>query len=581
MVSDREQDVAAGESGEMDAVSELEGGVERMTQSISVNIGTQPDEDEIDDSDVVADDDARLLGSDGEDARLDDVDVQPDDDVQANDDVQAREDSTGDPVESVEETMPADDDNAGEDQDDSRVPDASDDSHDAEAETEAEADAVVSADSDEGEESDDEDPPADVDGGDAGSDAEPVGVPRGATGAESEQEEGGDDGTDDHDRDDGADRDDESAESSAARGEAKESPSRAEPTGIQHVPSAFSAADDVGGGESVRVRPGASAEAEPSHSLTADRLLSGKRNGRPAPQGGVRHALYRASGGRVNLGDSKRVRRERERTEHIAKHFVGSARFIPVLSRKGGVGKTTVSVLLGMALADARDDRVIALDANPDRGSLGDRVADDSDFSIRDVLRRREDIDGYTEFSSLVSRDATRLDVLAGDNDSGSVRPFGGDDYRVVTDLASQYYSVILTDTGPGIIHDVMSQTLERADSLVIVSGFSVDEARVASDTLSWLDVNGYADLAANAVVVLNARSSSSTMVDGAELERHFRSRVRSVVTIPYDPLLAAGTAIAYDRLKPATRHAARELAARLVDGIPTQRPQFVERSHQ
>ena len=46
---------------------------------------------------------------------------------------------------------------------------------------------------------------------------------------------------------------------------------------------------------------------------------------------------------------------------------------MPVLSRKGGVGKTTVTTLLGMVLAELREDRVIAMDANPDRGTLSDR----------------------------------------------------------------------------------------------------------------------------------------------------------------------------------------------------------------
>ena len=46
---------------------------------------------------------------------------------------------------------------------------------------------------------------------------------------------------------------------------------------------------------------------------------------------------------------------------------------VAIASQKGGVGKTTVTTLLGMALADAREDRVIAIDANPDRGTLAER----------------------------------------------------------------------------------------------------------------------------------------------------------------------------------------------------------------
>jgi MinD-like ATPase involved in chromosome partitioning or flagellar assembly len=52
------------------------------------------------------------------------------------------------------------------------------------------------------------------------------------------------------------------------------------------------------------------------------------------------------------------------------------------------------------------------------------------------------------------------------------------------------------------------------------------------------------------------------------EIEQHFKTRVREVVRIPYDPALAAGSVIKFSQLKPHTREAARELAALVVDGL-------------
>jgi hypothetical protein len=43
---------------------------------------------------------------------------------------------------------------------------------------------------------------------------------------------------------------------------------------------------------------------------------------------------------------------------------------------------------------------------------------------------------------------------------------------------------------------------------------------------------------------------------------------VRGVVKIPYDPFLAAGSLIDWNRLSPYTREAARELAALVVEGM-------------
>jgi MinD-like ATPase involved in chromosome partitioning or flagellar assembly len=252
----------------------------------------------------------------------------------------------------------------------------------------------------------------------------------------------------------------------------------------------------------------------------------------------------------------------------IGAAFETGARYVPVVTRKGGVGKTTVTTLLGMALAEVRHDRVIAIDANPDRGTLAERVPKSTGATVRDVVNLAAGISGFTDFAELVSKDASRLHVLASDTDPLMSEAFDEDDYNVVADQAARFYSVILTDCGTGIVHSVMKPTLERADGLVVVSGGSIDEARLASETLTWLEANGYGELVARAVVALNTATQGTNVVKLDEIEGHFISRVREVVRIPYDPNLAAGSVIEWERLSPYTRQAARELAALVVEGM-------------
>ncbi len=310
------------------------------------------------------------------------------------------------------------------------------------------------------------------------------------------------------------------------------------------------------------------ADRETADLLTADRLLDPTHVARPEPEGAWQHLVYTLSGHRINLGDSKRARARKELDGRIAAPLTGGARFVPVLSRKGGVGKTTVTTLLGQALADARDDRVIAIDANPDRGTLAERIARASGKTVRDLVRARDEVVGYNDLSAIVARDETRLDVIASDTDPHVAEAFSDEDYDDVASLAAHYYSIVLTDTGTGIVHSVMGATLDRSDQLVIVSGLSVDEARLASETLTWLETNGYADRVRNAVVVLNNSRPGTPLVRPEELDSHFRSRVRAVVRMPYDPHIAAGSAIHYRDLAPETRQAARELAAVIVEGL-------------
>ena len=340
--------------------------------------------------------------------------------------------------------------------------------------------------------------------------------------------------------------------------------------------NADTAADQSGPGGDFSRRRRLSGEVstmpESAAMLTADRLLDSRKRKRARPEGGWNAALYAATLGLVNLGDSAKVRARKHLDQRINKSLQGGARFIPVLTRKGGVGKTTVTALLGMALASTREDRVIAIDANPDRGTLAERVNKQTGCTVRDLVTKAASITSFSDLTPLVSHDETRLDILASDTDPLLSEAFDEDGYNVVADLTARFYSIVLTDCGTGIVHSVMRATLQRADAVVVVSGGSVDEARLASETLTWLEANGYGDLVRNAIVALNTATQGTNLVKLEEIEGHFRSRVREVIRIPYDPQLAAGSAIDYAGLKEFTKNSARELAALVIDGLPGKR---------
>ncbi|WP_159619024.1 hypothetical protein [Arthrobacter zhaoguopingii] len=353
-------------------------------------------------------------------------------------------------------------------------------------------------------------------------------------------------------------------------------PVSAEPTGWRPSGSAEPSAGEPAGSAAPGTRDSAAEEPpsarrvretgpEPASALTADRLLTGTE--RP-PSGGWRRWLYSATLGYVNLGDSDAVRIRRATEHRIAVRLGGHTRYVPVLSRKGGVGKTTVTTLLGMALADMREDRIIAMDANPDRGTLSDRSPGRADFTARQLVQNRFMVDSFAQLAHYVTRDGSRLHVLASDTDPAVAQAFDDADYRAVTDILGRYYSIVLTDSGTGMVHSVMKGTLEKADTVVLVSGGSVDEARLASETLSWLEAHGRHDLVAKAIVVINLSSGNGTQVRVGEIEEHFLSRVGTVVRIPYDRHLAEGSRIDLAKLQPATRNAVIELAALVVDEL-------------
>jgi MinD-like ATPase involved in chromosome partitioning or flagellar assembly len=300
--------------------------------------------------------------------------------------------------------------------------------------------------------------------------------------------------------------------------------------------------------------------------LTTQSLLHGKR---PVPVPGWRRNIYRASGGLVRFGESAAVMRRRDLINRIRTPVAGGHHRIAVLSLKGGVGKTTTAVGLGATLAAFRGDRVIAVDANPDRGTLSDKVRLETAATIRDLLNELSQVRRYPDIRAFTSQTPSRLEVLASDRDPAVSVAFGADDYCDAARVLEQFYSICLTDCGTGLLHSAMSGVLRLADQIVLVSSPSVDGARSASATLDWLEAHRYGGLVRNGVVVLSAiRHKSKSTVDLDRLEHHFAARCRAVVRVPHDPHLEEGAEIELELLSQETADAYLALAAIVGDGL-------------
>jgi MinD-like ATPase involved in chromosome partitioning or flagellar assembly len=303
-----------------------------------------------------------------------------------------------------------------------------------------------------------------------------------------------------------------------------------------------------------------------SAALTSDLLLPGRR---AAPDGGWRQAVYRLTGGTVRVGESSASLRRRDLVNRVRTPVAGGHHRVAVLSLKGGVGKTTATVGLGATLASLRGDRVIAVDGNPDRGTLSDKVRLQTTATIRDLLNKRAMVGRYADVRAFTSQAPSRLEILASDRDPGVSVAFSADDYRAVARVLEHYYSICITDCGTGLLHSAMAGILELADEIVLVSSPSVDGARSASATLDWLDAHGYGELVRGAVVVLSpVRRKGKSTVDLDRLEQHFAARCRAVVRVPYDPHLEEGAEVELEYLGTETADAYLTLAALVADGF-------------
>jgi len=310
-------------------------------------------------------------------------------------------------------------------------------------------------------------------------------------------------------------------------------------------------------------QPDEPARAVPAEDLTDEQLL---RPRRAAPNRGWRQVVFHASFGLVNPGESPAELRYQALVARAQAPVTGCRR-IAVVSAKGGVGKTSTTLGLGATAASIRGDRVVAVDANPDLGTLGERVRRDNQATVRDLLRAAGRLERYPDVRAFTSQTPARLEVLAADRDPALSEAFDEADYRQACDLLGRFYNLLVTDCGTGLLHSAMAGVLGVADQIVLVAAPAVDGARSAAATLDWLDAHGRSDLVRQAVVVVSAVRRGGA-VDVDRVVEHFAGRCRAVLQVPYDPHLAEGAQFDLDALRPATRRAYVELAAAVADGF-------------
>ncbi|RSS81709.1 MinD/ParA family protein [Streptomyces sp. WAC06614] len=286
--------------------------------------------------------------------------------------------------------------------------------------------------------------------------------------------------------------------------------------------------------------------------LSSDRLLRNKQKPKSSRAGS--NSLFRLGG--------KAAEAERQRKLELIRTPVLSCYRIAVISLKGGVGKTTTTTALGATLATERQDKILAIDANPDAGTLGRRVRRETGATIRDLVQAIPYLNSYMDIRRFTSQAPSGLEIIANDVDPAVSTTFNDEDYRRAIEVLGRQYPIILTDSGTGLLYSAMRGVLDLADQLIIISTPSVDGASSASTTLDWLSAHGYADLVARSLTVISGVRETGKMIKVEDIVQHFETRCRGVVVVPFDEHLAAGAEVDLDMMRPKTREAYFHLSA-------------------
>ena len=236
---------------------------------------------------------------------------------------------------------------------------------------------------------------------------------------------------------------------------------------------------------------------------------------------------------------------------------------VAVISPKGGVGKTTITALLGTLLAMVRRDRVVAVDTNPDFGSLGRILTPDHHLFVDDLLDRVDDPGlTLTGLDAQLGRATHGLMVLPAPTDPARMWRLDEDAYRKVIERLQDFAGILLLDCGTGLQEPAAGAAIKSSEQLILVT-----DAQPASASLVAEAGRLVAQTGRPIVLVVNKMPDKGSALD---LEKFARSlpEASGLVVIPEEAGAAARLAAArFDwREAPSSwRRAARELAVQVV----------------
>jgi MinD-like ATPase involved in chromosome partitioning or flagellar assembly len=209
---------------------------------------------------------------------------------------------------------------------------------------------------------------------------------------------------------------------------------------------------------------------------------------------------------------------------------------IAVVSPKGGVGKTTVTALLGTLLSLLRRDPIVAVDTNPDFGSLGRVLTPDQNWYVDDLaqLVAEDDELSLTALDSHLGRAVHGLLVVPAPTDPARMAALDEESYGRVIARLKDFFSLILLDCGTGLQDPASAAAIAAADQVVLITDAQPATASLVAESTDLLRQWGRP-----ITVVVNRMPAKDARLDVHQLSRYLPA-ARGLVVVPDDVVAAS-----------------------------------------
>ena len=294
------------------------------------------------------------------------------------------------------------------------------------------------------------------------------------------------------------------------------------------------------------------------------------------------HPLHRAPLARALDGwregsKAAEQRQEEEADKRLARRYtLTDTNCIAVVSNKGGSGKTSISLLLGEALASRLpNQRVLAVDFNPGGGALGAAATEDrqAQFSLLELHADRAKIDRHSKLEPYVASLSSGLDLLAVPPDPVHALAITPEHYeQLFQELLAPNYNLILLDTSPDIMNPITQWALLHGTQAIIVTEQGYLSGKVVEHSLPYLlEQPASGENGRQATVVINKVLDDPRAGSTEETQRALREHhAGPVIRIPWDLDLRAQIDLGDYTLdqvrRRSTRLAIKQLAVEVTD---------------
>ncbi len=226
---------------------------------------------------------------------------------------------------------------------------------------------------------------------------------------------------------------------------------------------------------------------------------------------------------------------EQQRRKVVTLDKKAEGTVMTVFSAKGGVGKTTLAVNLGVAIAAKTRQRVCIVDADLQFGDVSLFLNLLPKATVADLVADIDGLDGK-QLAGYLTRYNEYVDVLAAPHRPEQAELVTGAHLSAALKVLRTVYQYVIVDTAPSF-NEAMLATLDEADQVLVVSSLDLPTIKNVKLCLEIMDSLAYGG--EKVKLVLN-RASSEGGMGVKEVEESLRRSFAG--TVPSDGKVVVGS---------------------------------------